>query len=145
MYKNSWNQCTDTICWGKSIMIIKKYQGISRPGPREENCFPRIEHDSPVSSSLGVQQPRTYKREKKKLQSTWRETSDRTVKNKQPFCLTLCTTQQGTDSPSEARSVKLTTWFQHCSAVKSLPCRPSQNKCDVNAIINELCVWVRPW
>lgn len=127
--------------WGKSIMIIKKkkkkYQGISRPRPRDGNIFPRLKRDSPVSSTL--LQPCTSRN---KLQSTWRRTSDKNTKNKQPFCLTLCTTQQGTDSPSQPGAIK---WFQHCGTVKSLPCRPSQNKCDVNAIMKELCVWVQLW
>lgn len=53
---------------GEKYYHNKKYQGISRPQPREENCFPSIRSGSPVSSS----------RAREDFQSTWKGTSDKT-------------------------------------------------------------------
>lgn len=37
---------------GEKYYDNKKYQGISRPHPREKNGFPSIRHGSPVSGSI---------------------------------------------------------------------------------------------
>lgn len=104
---------------GEKYYHNKKYQGISRPQQRDENCFPRIRSVSPASGS----------RAREDLQSTPRVTSDKTENN-----------LSAARGARHSSAVELRTRGRRCITPKALPCRPSQNKCDVSAIKNELCV-----
>lgn len=138
---------------GIGIITIKKrggekYQGISRPQPREGKPLREIQARLPgeqLTSGVTAERVENTEKgggeEKRKTHYSPLEEEQATGTRR----TNKLSASHGARRLNEAQilrpnapPVKLKAPRRHCGTVKSLPCRPSQNKRRVSAIMNEL-------